>query len=518
MSKLARQGAVVSAATMLSRVLGLLREMIFAALVGAGTASDAFVAAFRIPNLLRDLFAEGALSSAFVPEFKKELERSGTARAMELGNRVATTVAVIVGALTVLGVVFAPSVVGLMAGRFADVPGKGELTIYLARIMMPFLVVVSLAAVAMGMLNAQEKFAWPALAPALFNVVSIATGFGLWLWGAEPVVAVIGWSVGTLAGGIAQLVVQLPALWRTGYRPRWLLDLRAMDPSMRRIAKAMGPAVVGVAAVQVNIFVNTAFAASEPGAVTWLNFAFRFLYLPIGVFGVAIATVSTTRYAKATAHQDVRALAEHLSEGLRMVAFLCVPATLGLWAIGEPLTRLIYQYGKFTPEDTAATTIALNWYAIGLVAYAGVKVVAPAFYALGRARIAMIASLLAVAANVAANWILHPTYGYKVLALGTAIAALVNGAVLCGVFHFSVARLAWGAMLHHFARVVLAACAAAGAAYGVNAWLLVALGDMSRIARLAEVGVPVVVAVTVYGALAVLLRLPEVARLRRGRG
>jgi putative peptidoglycan lipid II flippase len=520
-SRTGRAVGLISAATMLSRVLGLVREQFFAALLGASWFADAFNVAFRVPNLLRDLFAEGALAQAFVPTFKATLKQGGKPAAYALANRVAGSLLVLVGLVVIAGAVFAPGIVRVMAGDFSDVPGKLGLTITLTRIMMPFLVIVSLSAVAMGMLNAQERFAGPALAPACFNVTSIAVGAALYLAGVSGEWVAMGWAVGAVLGGLAQLGVQLPGLWRAGYRPRPALDLLLRDPGVRRVALLMVPAVSGLAAVQLNIFINTMFASAEDGAVSWLNYAFRFLQLPIGVFGVAIATVSTTRYADAAADGDRAALARHLREGLRLVMFLTVPATVGLLVLGEPIIRLIFERGRFHALDTQATTAALELYAVGLVAYAAVKVVAPAFYATDLSRVAVYASMSAVAGNLLLNVTLHPIYGYRILALGTAAAALLNFGVLYVMFHRRIHAVAHRDLLAYLARV-----GAASAAMGACVWAswqgLRALAGIDGFgARLLGALGPVVVGVIAYVLACRALRIEELdlmlARVRRRR-
>jgi putative peptidoglycan lipid II flippase len=503
---------LISLATMLSRLLGLVREQLFAALLGASSLADAFVAAFRIPNLLRDLFAEGALSAAFVPAFKASFKKDGAPAAYRLGNLVAGNLMVVIGTIVLLALVFTPNIVGLLAGDYAAVPGKVDVTVTLTRIMLPFLILISLAAVAMGMLNAQDRYGAPALAPAMFNVVTIVVGITLHVLGFDPYWVAVGWSIGTLLGGLAQLAIQLPPLVRLGWRPKLATDLALRDPGVRRVAIVMAPAIIGVAAVQVNVFVNTAFAASEPGAVSWLNYAFRFLQLPIGVFGVAIATVSTTRYADAAADGDRAAMGGHLVEGLRMVMFLCVPATVGLVVLGEPIIRLIYQHGRFISYDTGATTSALNYYVLGLVAYAAVKVIAPAFYALGLARIAVIASVTAVAGNVIANSILHPMYGFRVLAAGTAIAALLNCLVLYVMFHRRIARIAHGALLVYLARIAIAAGVMGGVVWAVHLGLDRTIGHVGTARRLVETLVPAVVGALVYAGACRVLRIEELGQ------
>ena len=517
--RLVRAAGLISAATMLSRLLGLVREQLFAVLLGASRFADAFIVGFRVPNLLRDLFAEGALSQAFVPTFKASLKRGGTEAAYHLGNRVAGTLLTVIAAITILAAAATPEIVHVMAGDFADTPGKFELTVLLTRIMLPFLAVVSLAAVAMGMLNAQNRYATPALAPALFNLVCIAAGIGLWAAGLDGTKVVIGWAGATLVGGIAQLVIQIPALWREGWRPRLTLDLGLRDPEVRRVAVLMVPAIAGLAAVQVNVFVNTIFATQEAGAAAWLNYAFRFLQLPIGVFGVAIATVSTTRFADAAADGNRARMAEQLGEGLRLVAFLTVPATVGLVVLAEPIVSLIYQHGRFGSGDTLATVAALELYSLGLVAYAAVKVVAPSFYALGLSRVPMMASIGAVAGNLALNVTLHPFYGYRVLALGTSLAATLNFGMLYWSFHRRIAPVAHAALLRHLARVSLAGAIMGAAAWGSHALLAALLDPRSLVSRLALAVVPVLVGVAVYGLSARALAIPELEhytrRLRR---
>ena len=509
---LGRTVGLISLATMLSRVLGLVREQLFAGLLGATLRADAFVAAYRIPNLLRDLFAEGALASAFVPTFKATLQNKGRDAAYRLANVIAGNLLVVVGGIVLLGMIFAPDVANLLAGDYAAVPGKLELTATLSRIMFPFLVIVSLSAVAMGMLNAQDRYGAPSLAPAMFNVASIVVGIALAVAGCSPRWVVMGWAMGTVLGGVMQLLVQLPSLWKLGFRPRLGLDLRLRDPAVRRVAAVMAPAIVGVAAVQLNVFINTKFASSEQGAVSWLNYAFRFLQLPIGVFGVAIGTVSTTSYAEAAAVGDLSGMMRHLINGLRMVLFLCVPATVGLLVLAGPIIRLIYQHGHFDIIDSISTSAALRCYAIGLVAYASIKVMAPAFYAMNLARVAVIASLCAVAGNLLSSMTLHQAYGFRVLALGTAIAALLDCIVLYVMFHRRIACITKSAqreLFAHSARVAAAAGMMALVLWSSHALCDRIVGHEHTMARLIEVFAPILLGVASYAVMCALLRVDE---------
>jgi putative peptidoglycan lipid II flippase len=454
----------LSAATMTSRLLGLVRDQIFAILIGANRFSDAFVIAFRIPNLLRDLFAEGALSSAFVPTFADARRNRGPEAAFRLANTVVGLVLVVVGALTLLGLGFAEWIVAGIAPGFA--PEQAALAAFLTRIMMPFLLLVSLAAAVMGMLNAQSRFTAPALAPALFNVAAIVVGLGMWLAGLPPERAVVGWSIGTLAGGLLQLGAQLPSLHATGFRLSLRLGRAELsDPGVARIFRLMAAAVVGLSATQVNIVVNSIFASRDVAAATWLQNAFRLMQLPLGVFGVAIATVAGAGVAQRAAARDMESVKQTIGSALRLVAFLNVPSAVGLVVLSRPIISLIFEHGRFGPADASATGQALACYALGLYAYSGVKVFAPAFYALDRARVAVWGSILGMASNVALNVALYPVLGFRGVAIGTSLAAGANFAVLAWSWRRAYGSLGGRGTVKQLARVVAASAALAAAAW-----------------------------------------------------
>jgi putative peptidoglycan lipid II flippase len=517
-ARIARAAGLVSGMTLVSRLLGLVREVVFAALLGAGTHSDAFRIGFRIPNLLRDLFAEGALSAAFVPVYARTQKEHGHEAAFALANRVLTLLAVLLGGLIVLAVVFAWPLVSALAPGFDDQPGKAELTVFLTRLMMPFLALVSFAAVAMGMLNAEERFGIPALSPALFNVVAILWAVGLWALGLPIEQVVVGWALGTVVGGIAQFGVQVPALRRLGwrFRPEWA----PLDPGLVRMAKLMAPATVGLAAVQVNIFVSSRFASHEPGAVSWLDYAFRLLYLPIGLFGVALGTIATAGLARRAAEGDMDGLRHTLRQSLSMLAYLTVPATVGLMVLGEPVVRLIYERGRFVPEETRATAAALFFYSIGLVGYTGVKVLAPAFYALGRPRVPLLASLSAVATNLVVIFALNRSLGFRAIALGTALGSLVNAGLLVVGFERRIGGLFGQGLFRPVGRMGLAAAGMGGLAWLAAAVLERHIGTSGLRAQLVTGLVPVAAGTVAYALLTRALRVGEAEvlwRLVRGR-
>jgi putative peptidoglycan lipid II flippase len=345
------------------------------------------------------------------------------------------------------------------AQGYAAVPGKAELTILLSRIMMPFLLLVSLAALAMGMLNAEGRFTPGALAPALFNVATVVTGLGLWLFGiGRTRAAAIAWSIATLVGGGLQLAVQVVPLLRSGYRPRLLFDFG--DARLRAVLLAMVPATVGLMATQVSIYISSSFASQEDGAVTWLNVAFRLLQLPIGMFGVAVGTVALQRAADSASEADLQqamsGVRETLRRGLRLVTFFSLPTAVAFFVLAEPILGVIYQHGAFTAHDTQSAASALRYYSLGLLCYAAVKVVAPVFYALRRQRIPVLATFAAVGLSVGLSLLLHPSYGYRALALATSAGAFVNLAVLLLVFARSYGGVFPAATLLAFLRMAAA--------------------------------------------------------------
>ena len=466
---------MTGAATLASRVLGLVRDQVLAALFGAGNAMDAFNVAFKIPNLVRDLFAEGAMSAAFVPTFTRMLAGQGKERAWRLGCNVITALLLITGALVLLGIVFAAPLVRVLAGGFAEVPGKLELTIFLTRLMLPFLTLVAVAAALMGMLNSLHRFFVPALSPAMFNVATIACA--ILLVPMMPRVALPGIAaiaIGTILGGAAQLAMQWPVLRREGFRYRPALDLG--DDGLRRVLLLMGPGTIGLAATQVNVFVNTVLATGEgTGAVSWLNFAFRLMYLPIGLFGVSIATATLPAVSRHAAQADRPAVRRTVADGLSLMLMLNVPATVGLAVLAVPIVQAIFERRAFTHADTLATAAALQFYAVGLVGYSVVRIASPVFYALDESRTPVKISIASVLVNAALNVALVRVMGYRGLALGTSIAAMVNAAALLFLLRRRLGGLEDRRVLLSFAKITLASllmgAAAAFADSLLRGWL-----------------------------------------------
>jgi len=459
-----RATGIVGIAILSSRVLGLIREVLFTALFGAGKNLDAFLMAFRVPNMLRDLFAEGALSTAFITTFSKKIATEGDDSAWRLANKIATLTVVFMSGVTLLGILFAPQLIDVMTW-WSWSPEKTALTVLLTRIMWPFILLVSLAALAMGILNAKNVFGMPAMASSFFNLGSIIAGVALGWWfdphfGAR---SLIGLSIGTLVGGLWQLTAQFPSLRRVGFRFRF--DFHWRDEGVRTVLALMGPAVIAASAVQVNVLINSGFAARlGDGPVSWLNIAFRLMQLPLGIFGVAIATVALPLVSRSAALGNKTEFRGALAHAMRLVMLLTIPSAIGLMILAEPIIGLIYQHGRFTSASTIQTAGALRFYAIGLVGYSAVKVLAPAFYALDKRNLPMVVSLFSIGLNVALNWFFtfRLELGHRGLALSTSLVALTNFLILYIMMRQYLGRLETGMMLRTLAKLFLAGALLAG--------------------------------------------------------
>jgi putative peptidoglycan lipid II flippase len=510
-----RAAGVVGLAVLCSRVLGLAREQIFAALFGGGRIMDAFTIAFRIPNLLRDLFAEGALSTAFVTTFSRTMATEGEGAAWRLANKVATLSAVVLSAITVLGIVFAPWLVSVLAPGFEG--EKAALTVTLTRVMYPFILLVSLAALTMGLLNARNVFGVPAMASSFFNLGSIVAGvlLGYWLDPHFGTRAILGLAIGTLIGGALQLMVQLPALRRVGYH--YHPDFEWRDPGVSSILRLMGPSVIAASTTQVNVLVNSVFASQlGDGPTFWLTVAFRLMQLPLGVFGVALGTVALPLLARMAATGQHRAFRIELARGMRLAFLMTIPASIGLIVLAQPIISVLYQHGRFTAYETAESAGALRFYALGLCGYAALKVLVNAFYAIGRRKTPMVVSLIAVALNLLLNWIftLHLGWGHRGLAFSTACVATSNFLILYLLMRSHLGRLESRALAALLGRVALASLALLAIAWGGGQLLLADWATQHFWPKLASLTLVIGCAAAAFFLCAAALGIAEVQELK----
>jgi putative peptidoglycan lipid II flippase len=510
-----KAAGIIGMAVMCSRVLGLARELIFAALFGGGRALDAFTVAFRIPNLLRDLFAEGALSTAFVTTFSKTIARGGDEAAWRLANKVATMTTLVLGVLCVLGMVFSGSLVGLLAPGFdAD---KAALTAQLTRIMFPFILLVSIAALVMGMLNAKNVFGVPAMASSFFNIGSIIGGLllGYWIDPHFGLRALIGLAFATVIGGALQLIVQLPSLARLGYRFR--PDLHWRDAGVKAVLLLMGPSVIAASTTQFNVLINSVFASGlEDGAIFWLAAAFRLMQLPLGIFGVALGTVTLPLLSRLVVAGRLDAFRSELARAMRWAMLLTLPAMAGLMVLAEPIISVVYQHGKFNAYEAAQAAGALRFYAIGLAGYAALKVLVNAFYAMDRRKTPMLVSFLAVGLNLLFNWVftVRLGWGHRGLAFSTGCVATFNFLLLYILMQTQLRGLESRRLFVLLVKVALASASLVAVCAASSHWLLADWPHQALLPKVAALLATVVAGAALFAASGILLHIEELKELR----
>lgn len=468
---IARSAVKVSAITMLSRVLGYIRDAVTAALLGVGMASDAFFVAFRIPNMLRNLLAEGALSSAFIPVFTEYLEKKKKEDVWQLAANVMTVLAVVLAVITALGVMFADPIVRLMAPGFVADKAKFELTVSLTRMLFPFILFVSIAALFMGILNSLKKFSMPAFAPVVLNVCMIAAGvFISPMLGATPETQVYGWVAGALIGALLEIVIQWIPAAREGFKYKVYVDLK--EPGVKKILKLMVPATIAQSVTQINLLVNTILASFlAGGAVTYLYYGNRLMQLPFGVFGVAIATVSFPYISSYAAKGDMKSLADTIHSSLKQAFFITIPASAGLIFLSTPINSLLFNYGRFTYEDAANTARVSAIYCAAIFAFTGIKILTQVFYAIDKASTAVKISSFVMVLNIALCVALMIPFNYLGLAAATVIGGIVQYWLL---YHFTsklVGNLKTKELLIYALKITFISVVMGAAVYFLNVYL-----------------------------------------------
>ncbi len=448
---LLKAAGVVGVATFSSRLLGFVRDMVLARLFGATPAADAFFVAFRIPSLLRELLAEGSMSSAFIPIFTEYRTLRSKQEAWELASAAFTTLLTLVIGVMIAGILAAPWLVALLAPGFHGDAEKLALTTLLTRAMFPYLVFVSLAALAMGMLNSVRAFAAPAFSPLFLNIFIIGCALLLSPQLPEPILGV---AIGVVAGGAAQFAMQLPSL-----KLRNLLFGFRWDPShpgLRRIGRLMVPSLLGLSVTQVNLTVSTILASFFAGGPAYLFYGMRLIQFPLGIFGVALATAILPTLSAQAARGALQDLRVTLGFGLRMILFIILPAMVGLILLRTPIVHLFFEHGTFTSQDTAETALAVLCYAVGLWAFGGVRIIVAAFYSLQDTKTPAVSAAVAVAANIVFSLVFMTWLGAAGLALATAASAMVNGGILVAVLNHRLGGIPWRSVGRSSARVMTA--------------------------------------------------------------
>lgn len=435
--KVARAAGVVGAATLLSRILGLVRDQVVAYFFGAGMAADAFFVAFRIPNLLRRLLAEGALTVSFIPIFTEYLRQRGREEAFALARAALTVFSMILALVTILGILLSPWIVRIFAPGFSVDPDKMALTILLTRIMFPYIFLIGLVALAMGVLNSLGRFAGPALAPVALNVAMIGCVYGLSRFFDPPVLAL---AVGVIMGGVLQFAMQVPYLLKEGRLLGLSFDLA--HPALRRIALLMAPATLGAAVYQFTVFINTLLASYLPeGSVSYLYYADRIVQFPLGVFAVAVSTAVLPSMSRQAADKDMEGLRDTMSYSLRLVFFITVPAMTGMIVLAEPIIRVLFQRGQFDPLATRATAAALIAYSVGLWALSAVQILVRVFYSLQDTRTPVRIAVVSLVGNVVLSVALMLPFQHVGLALASSGGSIINFVLLTAALRGKLGRM-----------------------------------------------------------------------------
>ncbi len=433
-----RAAGVIGFATIITRTLGFLRDMVIALKFGAGLEADAYFVAFRIPSMLRRLVGEGALTAAFIPVFVEERQQSPE-RAWQLANTVITLLCIILALITFLGMVFTPYIVKIIAPGFDKVPEKFALTTTLTRITFPYIFFISLAALAMGILNSLQHFFSSALAPMMLNISLISCALFLSPHLETPVT---GLAIGVLIGGITQLLFQIPALRKREFRYRISVDWK--NPAVQKVGLLLLPAFFGLAVNQISVFANTLLASYlSEGSVSYLFYSYRLTEFPLGIFGMAISTAILPTMSAQSAQGDYGSLVETLSFALRLVLFITIPSMVGLIVLRVPIVTLLFERGYFTRQDTLATAQAVLYYTIGLSAIAGGRIIVPVFYSLKDTATPVKCAAASVGLNILFSLLLMGPLQHNGLALATTLSSFVNFFLLLWFLRKRLGQIGW---------------------------------------------------------------------------
>jgi putative peptidoglycan lipid II flippase len=452
--KIAKAAGLMSVATLISRILGFVRDMIFAIYFGATGLSDTFFAAYRIPNLLRELFAEGSMSSAFIPVLTEYHQKQSEEESKRLVSITFSFIMVVVGIICLLGMILAPAIVTLLAPGFLKFPDKFALTVLLTRIMFPFLLFVSLAALTMGALNTKKVFFIPAIAPAMFNVVLIISIVSFASTSKRPILVA---AIGILAGGLMQFAFQLPSFFKNGYRLRFNASFR--HPGLRRMAVLLIPATMALAVNQINIVVSNILASYLPtGSITYLYYSMRLFQFPVGIFGVAMGMAVLPTLSQHAVRGDLDLLREDLSFALRLLFFLSVPSMVALIVLRYPIVNLLFQRGSFDYTATRGTADALLYYSLGIWSIVGVRVITASFYALQNTKTPVKIATVGMISNIAFGLLLMGPMKHSGLALANAISSWLNFSLLFYFLRKRLKRVDARRIMMSFLKILAASC------------------------------------------------------------
>lgn len=510
--RILKSAGLVGLATATSRVFGYFRDAALAWILGAATSMDAFAVAFRLANLFRRLVAEGAMSAAFVPLFVQYRNEHSETELWDFARKFFYTLALVTASIVLIEIIFAPWIVRMMAPGFIKIAGKWELAVFLTRVMAPYLTLVALAAVLMGVLNTFGQFFISALSPIYFNLAIIVSVFTLAHLAQDPA---IGIAFGVLIGGALQVICQLPAAFRQGMRFQFGISFQ--DPMIRRVGLLLAPSIFGIGIVQINLLVDSLMASFlREGSVSQLYYADRVMELVLGIFVISLTNVALPEMAKSAAEKNIGELKDTILFSLRIISFVAIPATVGLFLLSDPIIHVLFERGRFSMLDAERTAQALAYYALGLTFISAVKILVSAFYAVQDTKTPVKVAFVSLIVNIVFNWILMQPLKQAGIALATSIAAGVSVIQLITILQKKHGAFDWTKF-----QKTLAKAGTASFVMGVFCLAMLALFGFDSAHSLGwKAGVlfgTIVLGILVYLGMAVALRMEEVSILRKFR-
>ena len=507
--RVTKAAGVVGAATLISRIFGFIRDVVIAWFFGAGLAADAFFVAFRIPNLLRRLFAEGSLSIAFIPVFTEYLASKGKAEAFSLARSAIRFLSVLLVFVAIAGILLAPLIVRIIAPGFIDSPEKLSLTITLTRIIFPYIFFICLVALCMGILNVLGHFAAPAFAPVLLNLGMIGSVFLISPYMADPVT---GLAIGVLIGGVLQLALQMPFLIKKGFY--FWQKTKIYHPGLKKIGILMLPTIFGAAVYQINILVGTLLASLLPqGSISYLYYADRLVQFPLGIFAIAIATAVLPSLSRQAAINDLEGVRDTFGHAMKLVLFITVPAMAGLIVLREPIVALLFKRGAFDAETVRLTASALLYYGIGLWAFSGVRIVVSTFYALQDTKTPVKIAVISISANILLGIILMGPLAHGGLALSTSLASMLNLGLLIRALKIKLGHLGMKNIMKSACKTILCSAIMGVIVSGV-ALLIIPSENGSFSGLFFGIMVSIVIGIVLYVSFSFLIKSPELERVQ----
>ncbi|HUV50483.1 MAG TPA: murein biosynthesis integral membrane protein MurJ [Anaerolineae bacterium] len=507
-TRVTKAAGVVGSATLLSRLFGFIRDVVIAWFFGAGLSSDAFFVAFRIPNLLRRLFAEGSLSIAFIPVFTEYLTVKGREEAFKLAGAAIWLLSMILAIVAVLGILLSPVIIKIIAPGFIDSPEKFSMTVNLTRIMFPYIFFIGLVALSMGILNSLGHFAAPALAPVFLNIAMICSVFFISPYMPDPVT---GLAIGVLIGGFLQLALQIPFLIKKGLY--FWQRVKIFHPGLKKIGLLMIPTVFGSAVYQINILVSTLLASLlSEGSVSYLYYADRLVQFPLGIFAIAAATAILPSISRQAASGDLEAVKATFSHAMNLVLFITIPSMVGLIILREPIVALLFKRGVFDSKATQLTAQALLYYGIGLWAFSGVRIVVSTFYALQDTKTPVRMAVISIIANIVLGIILMGPLAHGGLALSTSLASMLNFGLLVRALTIKLGSLGLRSIAESACKSLLCA-AIMGIIISIVSIFMIPLTDGSIYGLFFGLMGTIIIGFLLYGFFSFLIKSPELRKL-----